>query len=131
MEDLSQPLLLSIVNLFLEVCPLFLVILDNQKIVYTNAKSRCLVNQSDNIDRILPDDLSAHQKIIIKAIDLPGQSAVIIQWHVYYLLAKKGHTLILLAGEDISEREAHRRRATCSMTLLLKFRVLYSGRIPI
>ena len=112
MEDLSQPLLLSIVNLFLEVCPLFLVILDNQKIIYTNTKSRCLVNQSDDIHRILPDDLSTHQKIIIKTIDLPGQSTLIIQWRVYYLLAKKGHTLILLAGEDISEREAHRRRAT-------------------
>ena len=62
MEDLSQPLLLSIVNLFLEICPLFLVILDKQKVIYANARSLSLVNQSDNIHQVLPDDFSNHQK---------------------------------------------------------------------
>ncbi len=120
MEDLSQPLLLSIVNLFLEVCPLFLVIQDNQKIVYANANSRRLLNQSDQMDTILPSHLSAHQKTVIKTIDLPGQSAITIQWQVYYLLAKKGHTMILLAGEDISEREAHRRHAALLNDIIAK-----------
>ena len=120
MEDLSQPLLLSIVNLFLEVCPLFLVILDKQKVVYTNAKSRCLVNQSDDVHQILPDDLSSHQKSLIKTIDLPGQPTLIIQWNRYYLLPKKGQTLILLAGEDISEREAHRKRAALLNDIIAK-----------
>ncbi len=120
MEDLSRPLLLSIVNLFLEVCPLFLVILDQQKVIYMNAQSRRLVNQPEDIHRILPDDLSSHSKNIIKAIDLPGQSTLIIQWSRYYLLPQTGRTLILLAGEDISEREAYRKRATLLNDIIAK-----------
>ena len=120
MEDLSQPLLSSIVNLFLEVCPLFLVILDKQKVIYANAKSLSLVNQSDDIYQVLPDDFSGHQKNVIKTIELPGQSTLIIQWSRYYLLPKKGRTLILLAGEDISERESHRRRAALLNDIIAK-----------
>lgn len=120
MEDLSRPLLLSIVNLFLEVCPLFVVILDKQNVIYMNAQSRRLVNQSDDIHHVLPDDLSGHPKNVIKTIDLPGQSTLIIQWSQYYLLPKKGQTLILLAGEDISEREAHRKRAALLNDIIAK-----------
>ena len=120
MEDLSRPLLLSIVNLFLEVCPLFLVILDQQKVIYMNAQSRRLVNQPEDIHRILPDDLSSHSKNIIKTIDLPGQSTLIIQWSQYYLLPQTGRTLILLAGEDISECEAYRKRATLLNDIIAK-----------
>ncbi len=120
MEDLSRPLLLSIVNLFLEVCPLFLVILDQQKVIYLNAQGRRLVNQPEDIHRVLPDDAGGHPQNIIKTIDLPGQSTLVIQWSRYYLLPEKGRTLILLAGEDISEREAHRKRAALLNDIIAK-----------
>src|ERR1700722_2097331 len=50
----------------------------------------------------------------------PDQSTVMIQWHCYYLLVKKGHTMRLYACEDISTQETYRKKAALLNDIIAK-----------
>ncbi|MBS0351039.1 MAG: PAS domain-containing protein, partial [Proteobacteria bacterium] len=117
MEDLSQRLLHSVVNVFLDVCSLWLLIMDNQKVIYANAKARNLLANSKFS---LPDDWGHPEQTAIQTLILTDQPNIIIRWRCYYLFPKKGHTVKLYAGEDITVQENYRKKSDLLNDIIAK-----------
>lgn len=109
MEDHA---LLSVFSFFCENSSHFLVVLEKNRVLYTNAKTKQCLRKSENIRQILPPHLvNAASQSVVKKIRISKQRWLIIRWHGFTLSLTKTRSLILLMGEDISEIETLRRHA--------------------
>jgi two-component system, OmpR family, aerobic respiration control sensor histidine kinase ArcB len=113
--------LLSVFNFFCENSPHFLVVVEKNRVVYANAKTKQSFGKSKNIRHILPRRLiNTTLKNVIKKIRLTNQQKLIIRWHVFTLLPKKNRPLVLLIGEDISELKSLQQHADMLSYIITK-----------
>ena len=108
MEDCA---LNSVFNFFCENSPHFLVVLEENHVLYANAKTRGYFRKSKSIRHILPHQImNTAPKNRVKKIRLSNRQYLTIRWHTFALLPKRNRPLLLLIGEEISEIESLRKQ---------------------
>ncbi len=111
----------SAFNFFCENSQHFLVVLEENHILYANAKTRGYFRKSKKIRHILPHRLMNNApKHVVKKIRLSNRQSLTIRWHTYTLLPKKNRPLILLIGEDISEIEFLHKQTQMLSDIVMK-----------
>lgn len=119
MED---PTLSPVFSIFCENSPHFLVVMENNEVLYANAKARGYFKTSKKIRSvILPRRwVSQATQAIIKKIKLPNGQWLMIRWRLLTWLSEASRMLALLIGEEISEIESLRKRAQMLSDIVTK-----------